>query len=211
MCYLSHDRCIFVETKNIYPMKTIKTLMKFTFGVLLLTSSVAFANNNDPIKKGNGETSSELRGKESATIVGVAASNDNFSTLVAAVKAADLVATLNSEGPFTVFAPTNEAFAKLPAGTVETLLKSENKGTLTSILTYHVVAGKFMASDVVKAIKDNNGKFVITTVNGEKLTAHIMDGKVMLMDAKGNSSTIILTDVDASNGVIHAIDSVVMP
>ncbi len=199
------------KLKNIYPMKTIKNLMKFTFGVLLLTSTVAFANNNDPIKKSNGETSSELRGKEAATIVGVAASNENFSTLVAAVKAADLVSTLNSEGPFTVFAPTNEAFSKLPAGTVETLLKTENKGTLTSILTYHVVAGKFMASDVVKAIKDNNGKFVITTVNGEKLTAHIMDGNVMLMDAKGNSSTIILTDVDASNGVIHAIDTVVMP
>lgn len=199
------------KLKNIYPMKTIKKLMKFTLGVIFLTSTVAFANNNDPIKKSKEETPSELRGTNAETIVGVAASNENFSTLVAAVKAADLVGTLNSEGPFTVFAPTNEAFSKLPAGTVETLLKAENKGTLTSILTYHVVAGKFMAADVVKAIKDNNGKFVITTVNGEKLTAHIKDGKVMLMDAKGNSSTIILTDVDASNGVIHAIDSVVMP
>lgn len=192
-------------------MKTIKTLMKFTFGVFLLTSTIAFANNNDPIKKSNGETSSELRGNETATIVGVAAANENFSTLVAAVKAADLVGTLNSEGPFTVFAPTNEAFAKLPEGTVESLLKAENKATLSSILTYHVVAGKFMAADVMKAIKANNGKFVITTVNGEKLTAHIMDGKVMLKDAKGNSSTIVLTDVAASNGVIHAIDNVVMP
>jgi len=192
-------------------MKTIKKLMKVTFGVLLLTSTIAFANNNDPIKKSNGQTSSELAVKETATIVGVAAGNENFSTLVAAVKAADLVGTLNSEGPFTVFAPTNDAFAKLPKGTVESLLKAENKATLSSILTYHVVAGKFMAADVVKAIKDNNGKFVITTVNGEKLTAHIMDGKVMLQDAKGNSSTIVLTDVAASNGVIHAIDSVVMP
>ena len=192
-------------------MKTIKKLMKVTFGVLLFTSTIAFANNNDPIKKSNGQTSSELAVKETATIVGVAAGNENFSTLVAAVKAADLVGTLNSEGPFTVFAPTNDAFAKLPKGTVETLLKAENKATLSSILTYHVVAGKFMAADVVKAIKDNNGKFVITTVNGEKLTAHIMDGKVMLQDAKGNSSTIVLTDVAASNGVIHAIDSVVMP
>jgi uncharacterized surface protein with fasciclin (FAS1) repeats len=192
-------------------MKTIKKLMKVTFGVLLLTSTIAFANNNDPIKKSNGEVSSEIRGVETPTIVGVAAGNENFSTLVAAVKAADLVGTLNSEGPFTVFAPTNEAFAKLPAGTVESLLKAENKATLSSVLTYHVVAGKFMAADVVKAIKDNKGKFVITTVNGEKLTAHIMDGKVMLQDAKGNSSTIILTDVAASNGVIHAIDTVVMP
>jgi len=180
----------------------MKTLSKITLGILFLTSTVAFSNNNDPIKKSK---------DTDATIVGVAASNENFTTLVAAVKAADLVATLNSDGPFTVFAPTNDAFAKLPEGTVETLLKAENKATLSSILTYHVVAGKFMAADVVKAIKDNNGKFVITTVNGEKLTAHIMDGKVMLQDAKGNSSTIVLTDVAASNGVIHAIDTVVMP
>jgi uncharacterized surface protein with fasciclin (FAS1) repeats len=192
-------------------MKTSKKLMKLSLGVLLLTSAIAFANTNDPIKKNKKETTSEMRSEEKATIVGVAAANENFSTLVAAVKAADLVGTLNSEGPFTVFAPTNEAFAKLPEGTVESLLKTENKSTLTSILTYHVVAGKFMAEDVVKAIKDNKGKFEITTVNGEKLTAHIMDGKVMLKDAKGNSSTIILTDVAASNGVIHAIDSVVMP
>jgi len=180
----------------------MKTLSKITVGILFLTSTVVFANNNDPIKKSN---------DADPTIVGVAASNENFSTLVAAVKAADLVATLNSEGPFTVFAPTNEAFSKLPAGTVETLLKAENKGMLTSILTYHVVAGKFEAADVLKAIKDNGGNFSITTVNGEKLTAHIMDGKVMLQDTKGNSSTIILTDVGASNGVIHAIDTVVMP
>ena len=180
----------------------MKTLSKITLGIFFLASTVAFSNNNDPIKKSK---------DTDATIVGVAASNENFTTLVAAVKAADLVATLNSDGPFTVFAPTNDAFAKLPKGTVETLLKAENKATLSSILTYHVVAGKFMAADVVKAIKDNNGKFVITTVNGEKLTAHIMDGKVMLQDAKGNSSTIVLTDVAASNGVIHAIDTVVRP
>ena len=148
---------------------------------------------------------------QTENIVGVAAGNENFSTLVAAVKAADLVGTLNSEGPFTVFAPTNEAFAKLPEGTVENLLKPENKALLSSVLTYHVVAGKFMAADVLKAIADNNGKFVITTVNGEELTAYTKKGKVMLKDAKGNTSTIILTDVEASNGIIHAIDSVVMP
>ena len=203
--------CIFEETKNIYPMKLMKTFTKLTFGVVFLASTIAFANSNDPINKKNGLTTSELKEKKKATIVGVAASNENFSTLVAAVKAADLVETLNSDGPFTVFAPTNEAFSKLPAGTVDNLLKAENKATLTSVLTYHVVAGKFMAKDVIKAIEANNGKFVITTVNGEKLTAHLMDGKVMLKDAKGGSSTIILTDVAASNGVIHAIDSVVMP
>ena len=192
-------------------MKIQNLLQNVTLVAFLITATFAVANNNDPVKKNKKGTTSEMRSKESATIVGVAAGNENFSTLVAAVKAADLVGTLNSEGPFTVFAPTNEAFAKLPKGTVESLLKAENKATLSSILTYHVVAGKFMAEDVVKAIKDNNGKFEITTVNGEKLTAHLMDGKVMLKDAKGNNSTIILTDVDASNGVIHAIDSVVMP
>lgn len=192
-------------------MKNSKTLMSWTLGVFFIATTIATANNNDPVTKDNEKPSKTERLKEKQTIVGVAASNDNFSTLVAAVKAADLVATLNSAGPFTVFAPTNEAFAQLPEGTVESLLKAENKGTLTSILTYHVVAGKFMAADVLKAIKDNNGKFSITTVNGEKLTAYVKDGKVMLKDAKGNKSTIILTDVDASNGVIHAIDQVVMP
>ena len=168
-----------------------------------MAATFAMANNNDPMNKD--------KSTPAETIVGVAASNENFSTLVAAVKAADLVATLNSEGPFTVFAPTNEAFAKLPEGTVENLLKPENKAMLSSVLTYHVVAGKFMAADVVKAIAENNGKFVITTVNGEKLTAYVNDGKVLLKDAKGSVSTIVLTDVAASNGVIHAIDSVVMP
>jgi len=192
-------------------MKKSKLIISLTLAVLLMTAPFIFANNNDPIKKSKDQTQETVVADIDATIVGVAASDDNFSTLVAAVKAADLVATLNSEGPFTVFAPTNEAFGKLPEGTVESLLKSENKETLTSILTYHVVAGKFMAADVVKAIAANGGKFEISTVNGEKLTAHIKDGKVMLQDAKGNMSEIIVTDVGASNGVIHAIDAVVMP
>lgn len=145
------------------------------------------------------------------TIVGVAAGNDNFTTLVAAVKAADLVATLNSDGPFTVFAPVNAAFDKLPEGTVASLLKPENKATLTAILTYHVVAGKFMAADVLAAIKKNNGSFTIPTVQGGSLVASLKDGKVVLTDEKGGMSTVVLTDVAASNGVIHAIDTVVMP
>jgi uncharacterized surface protein with fasciclin (FAS1) repeats len=148
---------------------------------------------------------------EIPTIAGVAMSNDNFSTLVAGVKAADLAETLNSDGPFTVFAPTNDAFAKLPAGTLETLLKPENKDMLTKILTYHVVAGKFDAAAVTAAIKENNNAFVIKTVQGETLTAMVMDGNVMLKDANGNTSTVIMTDVEASNGLIHAIDTVVMP
>lgn len=144
-------------------------------------------------------------------IVGVAIANDSFTTLVAAVKAADLVATLSSEGPFTVFAPTNEAFAKLPTGTIATLLKPESKGTLISILTYHVVAGKFDAAAVVAAIQANNGAFEVTTVQGGKLVASLDGANVMLKDEKGNISKVVIADVAASNGIIHAIDSVVMP
>lgn len=181
-------------------------LKKFIPAILVvaLFSTATFANNTDP-KNNKDEV------KKEGTIVSVAASNENFTTLVAAVKAAGLVDVLNGDGPFTVFAPVNAAFAKLPEGTVGTLLKPENKKLLTAILTYHVVAGKFNASDVVKAIKANNGKFVITTVQGGKLTASISNGNVILTDVKGNTSKVIITDVKASNGIIHAIDSVVMP
>ncbi|MEP2935647.1 MAG: fasciclin domain-containing protein [Gilvibacter sp.] len=151
--------------------------------------------------------------KEQATpnIVGVAVSNDAFSTLVAAVKAAGLVETLSSEGPFTVFAPTNDAFNALPEGTVPSLLKPEAKGTLTAVLTYHVVAGKFEAAAVVDAIKKGNGKFDVKTVQGQTITLSLDGGSVILTDAKGGKATVIIPDVAASNGVIHAIDAVVMP
>lgn len=192
-------------------MKTSKKLLRLTVAALFLSTSFMMAHNIDPIGNTNGGETLVATEKKDATIVGVAASNEDFSTLVAAVKAADLVETLNSDGPFTVFAPTNAAFAKLPEGTVDNLLKPENKGVLTSILTYHVVKGKFMAADVLKAIKDNQNKFKIETVNGEILEASFQDGKVMLKDKQGNTSMIVLTDVAASNGVIHAIDSVVMP
>lgn len=148
---------------------------------------------------------------QTETIVGVAAGNENFTTLVTAVKAADLVGTLSSEGPFTVFAPLNSAFEALPAGTVESLLKPESKGALTGILTYHVVAGKYMAADVVKAIKGNNGSFSVKTVQGGTIILSLSGDKVMLKDEKGTMSTVVLADVAASNGVIHAIDTVVMP
>ncbi|TXD53069.1 MULTISPECIES: fasciclin domain-containing protein [unclassified Polaribacter] len=148
---------------------------------------------------------------QTPNIVGVAAANKDFTTLVAAVKAAGLVETLSSAGPFTVFAPTNAAFAKLPAGTVPSLLKPESKATLTSILTYHVVAGKFDAAAVVEAIEANDGAFEITTVQGGTLVASLVDGNVMLEDENGNMSKVVIADVAASNGVIHAIDSVVMP
>ena len=144
-------------------------------------------------------------------IVDIAAGSKDHTTLVAAVGAADLVATLKSKGPFTVFAPTNAAFAKLPAGTVETLLKPENKATLAGILTYHVVSGNIDAAAVMEAIKGGKGKAVLTTVQGGKLTASLDNGKVKLTDEKGNSVFVTATDLKATNGVIHVIDGVVMP
>jgi uncharacterized surface protein with fasciclin (FAS1) repeats len=144
-------------------------------------------------------------------IVGVAAGSPDHTTLVAAVKAAGLVETLQGEGPFTVFAPTNAAFDKLPAGTVATLLKPENKGQLTGVLTYHVVAGKLNAKAVLAAIKAGGGKAVLTTVGGGSLTASIENGKVILTDAKGGKSTVTVTNLDATNGVIHVIDTVLLP
>lgn len=144
-------------------------------------------------------------------IVDVAAGSKDHTTLVAAVKAADLVETLKSKGPFTVFAPTNEAFAALPAGTVETLLKEENKAKLAGILTYHVVAGKLDAKSVLAAIKKGNGTAVLTTVAGGKLTAAVVNGKVVLTDENGGKATVTATDLAATNGVVHVIDAVVLP
>jgi uncharacterized surface protein with fasciclin (FAS1) repeats len=145
------------------------------------------------------------------TIVDIAVGSKEHTTLVAGLTAADLVTTLQSAGPFTVFAPTNAAFAKLPAGTLETLLKPENKATLAKILTYHVIAGTFDAAAVVKAIKTNNGSLSLTTVSGNKLTASIKEGKVTLTDEKGNSATVVAADLTATNGVIHVIDAEVLP
>jgi uncharacterized surface protein with fasciclin (FAS1) repeats len=145
------------------------------------------------------------------TVVDIAVGSKDHSTLVAAVKAAGLVETLQSAGPFTVFAPTNAAFAKLPAGTVETLLKAENKATLAKILTYHVVAGNLDAAAVVAAIKAGNGKAVVKTVSGGSLTASLKDGKVILTDEKGGVATVVAADIKAGNGVVHVIDTVVLP
>ena len=144
-------------------------------------------------------------------IVDVAAGSAEHTTLVAAVKAADLVATLKSKGPFTVFAPTNAAFEKLPAGTVASLLKPENKAALAGILTYHVVPGNLDAKAVLSAIKKGKGKAVVTTVAGGKLTASVENGKVLLTDEKGAKATVTATDLKASNGVIHVIDAVLFP
>lgn len=148
---------------------------------------------------------------QSKDVVDIAISSADHTTLVAAVQAADLVATLKSTGPFTVFAPTNAAFAKLPAGTVETLLKPENKTKLAQILTYHVISGNLDAKAVMAAIKTGKGKVSLTTVNGGKLTASIEKGKVKLTDENGGASYVLATDLKGSNGVIHVIDSVVLP
>jgi len=147
----------------------------------------------------------------SKNIVENAVNSKEHTTLVAAVKAAGLVETLQSKGPFTVFAPTNAAFDKLPAGTVDTLLKPENLKTLQKILTYHVVAGKMNAADIAKAIKMGKGKATLKTVSGGTLTA-MMKGKVLqITDENGNNSNVTIADVNQSNGVIHVIDTVVLP
>ena len=150
-------------------------------------------------------------GVYSQTIVEAAVSNKDFSTLVTALKAADLVDALSGEGPFTVFAPNNEAFSKIDSGTLGNLLKPENVKALSNILTYHVVSGKLMASDVASALKSGYGKVELTALNGQTITARSKDGKIYLEDSQGNMSEIIATDVAGSNGVIHVISSVVMP
>ena len=145
------------------------------------------------------------------TIVENAVNSPIHTTLVAAVKAAGLVDTLSGPGPFTVFAPTNDAFAKLPAGTVDNLLLPQNKAMLQSVLTYHVVPGRIAAADLMAQIQAGGGRATLTTVQGEPLTATMMNGMVMLTDTKGNMAHVTQGDVMQSNGVIHVIDTVLMP
>ena len=144
-------------------------------------------------------------------IVANAANSKDHTTLVAAVKAAGLVDTLSGKGPFTVFAPTNAAFGKLPAGTVDTLVKPENKDTLTKILTYHVVPGRLTSTSIAAKIKAGRGKATLKTVQGERLTASMMGKRLMLRDAKGGMSHVTIANVMQSNGVIHVVDTVLMP
>lgn len=149
--------------------------------------------------------------RSAPTIVDVAANTGIHTTLVAAVKAAGLVDTLSSPGPFTVFAPTDTAFAKLPDGTVATLVKPQNKAALTKILTYHAVAGKVTSADLIALIAQNRGAATITTVAGEKLTARISGDKIVITDAKGRGTAVTKADVATSNGVIHVTDGVFLP
>jgi uncharacterized surface protein with fasciclin (FAS1) repeats len=177
---------------------------------VVVAGFVAFAMmNNDGDDTANNSTNSqqnkdsEMAATEAQDIVTLASGTESLSTLVAAVKAAGLVETLQGDGPFTVLAPTNDAFAKLPAGTVESLLLPENKDALTGILTYHVIPSKVVAADLTNGQK-------VTTVQGAELTVEITDGKVYFVDAKGGKAMVTTPDVTASNGVVHIIDSVLM-
>lgn len=179
---------------------------KFALAIALVALAItAVAAGDNPV----------VGGKEmypTKNIIQNAVNSADHTTLVAAVKAAGLVDTLSGPGPFTVFAPTNEAFDKLPAGTVDTLLKPENKGLLTKVLTYHVVAGRMGAADLMTKIKEGNGTAELTTVEGGKLWVMLHDGKhIMLKDEKGGTALVTIANVFQSNGVIHVIDTVVMP
>jgi uncharacterized surface protein with fasciclin (FAS1) repeats len=180
--------------------KRIALLSAVAFGALALTATIAapVSAQEKTVMVGGAAMF------PSKNIIQNAVNSKDHTTLVAAVKAAGLVETLEGKGPFTVFAPTNAAFGKLPAGTVDTLVKPENKATLTKILTYHVVAGKLDASDLT------DGK-MLKTVEGEELTVKRSGDKVMIVDAKGGSSTVTITNVHQSNGVIHVVDTVLMP
>jgi uncharacterized surface protein with fasciclin (FAS1) repeats len=155
--------------------------------------------------------SAALAGSAKGNIVAAAMQSPDHKTLVAAVKAAKLVDTLAGKGPFTVFAPTDAGFAKLPAGTVDTLLKPENRGTLQAVLTYHVVPGKVSAAQLVQAINSGGGEARLTTVQGGTLTARLSGSTVVLVDAKGGTANVVAADLTQSNGVIHVTDSVSLP
>jgi uncharacterized surface protein with fasciclin (FAS1) repeats len=186
--------------------KRIAFLTAAAFGAFALTASIV-APVSAQDKMTSGEKTVMVGGAAmfpSKNIIQNAVNSKDHTTLVAAVKAAGLVETLEGKGPFTVFAPTNAAFGKLPAGTVDTLVKPENKATLTKILTYHVVAGKLEASDLTDGKK-------LKTVQGEDLTVKRSGDKIMIIDAKGGSSTITIENVNQSNGVIQVVDTVLMP
>ena len=181
----------------------MKNLTSLAAALILSCSAISFAADKPMVD--------ETPMSPKMDIVQNASKSPDFSTLVAAIKAAGLVDTLSGAGPFTVFAPTNEAFQKLPAGTVDTLVKPENKDQLSKILTFHVVAGKVDAAKLMKAIKTGGGKASLKTVNGEELTAMMEGDGISLTDAKGGIAKVSTANVYQSNGVIHVIDSVLMP
>ncbi|OIQ24042.1 MAG: beta-Ig-H3/fasciclin [Lacinutrix sp. MedPE-SW] len=190
-----------MKTKNIFKSTVLALSLLVTIG--------AFAQ--DKMKKEKTVMVGGAAMYPSKNIVENAVNSKDHTTLVAAVKAAELVDVLQSEGPFTVFAPTNDAFAKLPEGTVETLVKPENKEKLQAILKYHVVAGDFKAKDIMKMIKKMNGKAEIKTVAGGTLTAWMKGKDLYITDENGNASKVTIANVNQSNGVIHVVDTVVLP
>ncbi len=177
----------------------------------MANNAMSNTSNSNAAPAGDGPMVGGAPMLKTKDIVDNAVNSKDHTTLVAAIKAAGLVDTLKGAGPFTVFAPTNAAFDKLPAGTVDTLVKPENKKTLTGILTYHVVAGKQDAASIVKAIEDGKGKATFKTVAGGTLTATLEGKDVILTDEKGGKSKVTIADVMQSNGVIHVVDSVLMP
>jgi uncharacterized surface protein with fasciclin (FAS1) repeats len=196
-------------------MKTLNVLKPILFTTAIMISMGSFSQ--DKMMKHDhkmNEKSVMVGGAEmypSKNIVENAVNSKDHTTLVAAVKAADLVDVLIGEGPFTVFAPTNSAFEKLPSGTVESLLQPENKKALQTVLTTHVVSGKWNAKDIIKLIKKGQGKAEIKTISGAILTAWLKGNNVYITDENGNSAMVAIADVNQSNGVIHVIDTVLLP
>ncbi|HSI69340.1 MAG TPA: fasciclin domain-containing protein [Gillisia sp.] len=189
----------------------MKIFKLFTMSMLAAAISFSGSLNAQELSMKKSGTEKGEKTASNTNIVEFASNSADHTTLVAAVTAADLAGTLQGEGPFTVFAPTNAAFEKLPAGTVEALLKPENKQMLQGILTYHVVAGDFKAGDVVAAIEKGNGTATFETVNGGTITAMMEGQNVKIKDAAGNVATITAADLNQSNGVIHVLDTVLLP
>lgn len=193
-------------------MSSVLTRTKSVAAALVLAGAASFGLTGASYAQEKTVTVGGAPMYPSKNIIENAVNSKDHTTLVAAVKAAGLVDTLSGPGPFTVFAPTNEAFAKLPKGTVDTLVKPENKATLTKILTYHVVAGTMTASDLKKAVKEGHGKASLKTVEGEPLTVEeTKGGKLELVDAKGGKAMVTIANVMQSNGVIHVVNKVLMP
>ncbi len=191
-----------IQSKN----KILKKMKKlFVIAIAAIFSTTSFAQMEKSVMVGG---AAMLPGKN---IIENAVNSNDHTTLVAAVKAAGLVETLQSAGPFTVFAPVNKAFDRLPAGTVENLLKPENKTALAEVLTYHVVAGKYTASDLLNLIKSGGGMAELATVAGGKITVWMKGKKLGIKDEKGGLAWVIIKDVNQSNGVIHVIDAVLLP
>jgi uncharacterized surface protein with fasciclin (FAS1) repeats len=197
--------CKPVFTFKKHEMKIFKTIFALCTILLVMQASAQDMMKEKTVMVGGAAM------YPSKDIIDNAVNSKDHTTLVAAVKAAGLAETLKTKGPFTVFAPTNEAFAKLPAGTVDNLLMMENKSTLTKILTYHVVSGKYDSKDISELIRKGNGKAELATVSGGKIWLMKKGNKIMLKDEKGNMSTITISDVYQSNGVIHVVDTVIMP